>query len=206
MLDLTKPIIALTFDDGPVPTHDTPTQILDTLERYKLQATFFYCGATINDVTAHEIKRAYSLGHEIGNHTTHHHDLTTLSDLALKEEVITTATLLHNITNLTHFLVRPPYLNYNDHVLETIDAPLIGASVDSKDWSGIPPEQIIHNVLSQVTDGDIVLMHENQPHTATALKTLIPALLQEGYQITTVSKLMEAKGTPLHKGQLYNRA
>lgn len=201
-----KKFIALTFDDGPVKNENFAYEILNTLEAYHLNATFFYCGANITDETAQEIIRSYKMGNEIGNHTTHHEDLTKLSDADLKSEIETTANLLHKITHLNHFLVRPPYLSYNDHLLKTIPAPLIGARVDSKDWSGIEPELIIHNVLSNVTDGDIILMHENQRHTATAIKTLIPNLLQLGYQITTVSQLMAAKGVTLSSGQMYSHA
>ena len=205
-LNASHPIIALTFDDGPVQEYSYAYEILNTLEYYHLNATFFYCGNAINAETTKEIKYAYALGNEIGNHTTHHLDLTQLSVLDLESEVLTTANLLHQITDITQFLVRPPYLSCNDDLLHLVKAPLIGASVDSRDWSGIEPKEIIHNILSQVVDGAIILMHENQHYTPIAVKTLIPTLLNLGYQITTVSKLMSAKGITLSNGQFYNHA
>lgn len=206
MLTSKKPMIALTFDDGPIENKSYGYEILNILKQYGLNATFFYCGSQINNETAKEIAYSYALGNEIGNHTTHHLALTDLSDANLKSEVETTAKLLHKITDLTQFLVRPPYLACAERVFKLIDAPLIGASVDSKDWSGIEPELIIKNVLTHVTDGSIILMHENQVHTVTALKTLIPKLLELGFTITTVSKLMQAKGIPLTNNRLYEHA
>lgn len=206
MLNPNKPTIALTFDDDPVDNPNTAHEILDILEAYHINATFFYCGSSINNSTVEKIKRSYLMGNEIGNHTMHYQDLTKLSDDDIRTEVEDAARLLHNITHLTHFLVRPPYLNYNENLLNIINEPLISASLDSKDCFGIQPHTIIHNVLSQVTDGSIVLMHENQVHTVTALKTLIPSLLSAGYQITTVSNLMAQKNIILSKGRLYTHA
>lgn len=206
MLTSKKPSIALTFDDGPIADKNYGYEILNTLKQYGLNATFFYCGAQINAETAKEIAYAHELGNEIGNHTTHHLALTSLSDEDLKSEVETTAILLHEITHLAHFLVRPPYLACDERLFKLINAPLIGASVDSKDWSGIEPEVIIQNVLTNITDGSIVLMHENQVHTVTALKTLIPKLLELDFEITTVSKLMQSKGIVLTNNKLYEYA
>lgn len=210
MFTSTHPIAALTFDDGPMPLSNnhtsSATHILDTLKAYKLHATFFYCGNSINEDTACEVLSAYKQRHEIGNHTYHHLDLTTLSTAEIYEEYEQTRIQLTQITGLSSFLTRPPYLTCNHLVAESIPTPLIGASVDSKDWSGISSSEIIHNVLSQIHDGAIILMHENAPHTSKALPLLIPQLLQLGYNLTTVSHMMELKGNILSNGMLYHHA
>ncbi len=201
-----SPIAALTFDDGPVESSDTASQILDTLHTYHIKASFFYCGSAITKTTSSEILRAYKEGHEIGNHTYHHLDLTTLSKEAMLEEYTQTCNKLTQITGLTYFLTRAPYLSYNELLLQTLPSPLIGTSVDSKDWSGISASQIISHVLNHIHDGAIILMHENQPHTSTALPILIPQLLQLGYRLTTVSQMMQLKKQVLINGQVYNHA
>ncbi|MBP3886158.1 MAG: polysaccharide deacetylase family protein [Cellulosilyticum sp.] len=206
MFNLEHPMIALTFDDGPLFEGSTATEILNTLHQYNLHATFFYCGHSITPHTAPEILTAYQNGHEIGNHTYHHIDLTTLTSEEMIKEFELTQRKLSEITGLNHFLTRAPYLSYNDLLLQTLPTPFIGTSVDSKDWSGISAPQIIDHILTQIHDGAIILMHENQPHTSEALPILIPKLLELGYQFTTVSHLMQLKGHTLHNGKVYNQA
>lgn len=202
-LDPNKPIVALTFDDGPVSNSTSAFKILDTLEEYNAHATFFYCGASINAESEAEIKRAYEMGNEIGNHTTHHKDLTKLSKIEILSEVDSTAELLTDITGLEQFLVRPPYLSTNDIVLSTISSPLISASLDSGDWRGIDAETIISNVLNHIEDGAIILMHETLDTTAEAVKALLPILIERDYQVASVSEMMSAKGVILTSGKIY---
>ncbi len=207
-IDTSKPMIAFTFDDGPVGTADTATsvRIQNALAAAGQHATFFYWGNSLNKATEAEIKRAYDMGFEIGNHTHSHQDLTKLTAEKALDEVMKQADKLSAITGLEHFLVRPPYLSTNTTVKNTVREPMINCSIDSKDWAGATADQIINTINTQKKDGAIVLMHETYTSTATAMETLIPQLVAEGWQIVSVSELFKAKGLELKDGQVYNNA
>ena len=207
-IDTSKPMIAFTFDDGPVGTASTATsiRIQNALEASGQHATFFYWGQSMNAATEKEIKRAYDMGFEIGNHTSSHSDLSTLTPEKMLADIQKQADKLTAITGLEHFLIRPPYLSANTTVKNTVREPLISCSIDSKDWAGATAEQIINTINTQKKDGAIVLMHETYTSTATAMETLIPQLVAEGWQIVSVSELFKAKGLELKDGQLYTNA
>ncbi len=207
-IDPSKPMIAFTFDDGPIGTSDTSTsiRIQNALAASGQHATFFYWGSRINASNEAEIKRAYDMGFEIGNHTYSHPNLTTLSADKIYENYMQCADKLTTITGLQHFLVRPPYLATNTTVKNTVREPMINCSIDSKDWDGATTEQIINAINNNKKDGSIVLMHENYTTTATAMETLIPQLVAEGWQIVSVSELFKAKGLELKDGQVYTNA
>lgn len=207
-IDPSKPMIAFTFDDGPVGTADTATsiRIQNALAASGQHATFFYWGNSLNNLNAAEIKRAYDLGFEIGNHTSTHQDLSKLTAEKILTEVNTQAEKLSAITGLTNFLIRPPYLATNTTVRLTVPAPLINCSIDSKDWAGASAEDIITTINTQKKDGAIVLMHETSSATASAMEILIPQLVAEGWQIVSVSELFKAKGQEMWDGMVYNNA
>ena len=201
-------LMAFTFDDGPVGTADTATsiRIQNALAASKQNATFFYWGSRINTSTETEIKRAFDMGFEIGNHTESHSDLTTLTPEQVAEESTVCAEKLTAITGLKDFLVRPPYLSVNQTVCDALNAPIIHCSIDTRDWAGATAEEMIDTINNKKTDGAIVLMHENYASTAEAMEVLLPQLVAEGWQIVSVSELFKAKGLELKAGQIYNSA
>lgn len=205
-LDPNKPIIALTFDDGPVWNGSYASDILDVLEAYNVHATFFYCGVNISDTTKSEIARSFALGNEIGNHTTDHLDLTGMNAEKITYEINSTADLLTEITGLHNFLVRTPYCSSNETIFNTISTPLISAALDSKDYLGLSTDEIIDNVLNQAADGAIILMHEPLSTTSEAVKVIVPELIKRGYQIASVSEMMAAKGITMTSGKVYTHA
>ncbi len=204
-IDMDKPMVALTFDDGPIGLSEDSNakKILDVIEEYDAHCTFFYIGQNITESTEAEIKRAQSLGCEIGNHTWAHYDLTSRTAEQMLDDVNSTAEKLKEVTGLENFLVRPPYFGQNSLVGATIKQPLIAAQVDTVDWSNNSTEEIINKVFDNIVDGSIVLMHETMPNTAVAVETIIPELLERGYQLVTVSEMMKAKGVQMTSGRMY---
>ena len=207
-IDPSKPMIAFTFDDGPVGATSTSysIRIQDALAASGQHATFFYWGNHITKGNETEIKRAFDMGFEVGNHTYSHSDLATLTPEKMLEDVAKCAEKLTTITGLEHFLIRPPYLSTNQTVRSTMREPMINCSIDTKDWNGATAEQIINTINTQKKDGAIVLMHETYAATAEAMEILIPQLVAEGWQIVSVSELFKAKGMELKDGQVYNNA
>lgn len=200
--------ISFTFDDGPVGALDTSysIRIQNSLKQHNCSATFFYVGEKINEETAAEIRRAHDLGFEIGNHTVTHRDLTKLTPEEVQDEIRQTDEKISAITGVPVKLVRPPYLAMDARTAALIPYPMIGCSVDTKDYNLVPADEIIRTVLEEATDGCIILMHETYPDTAAAVEYLVPELTSRGHQIVSVSGLMSAAGKKLEPGRTYSHS
>lgn len=193
-IDPTKPVIALTFDDGPNTT--TTNQVLDLLEKYHVRASFFLIGNNINDESAKSVKRAYDLGCEINNHSKTHSYMDKMEAEDIKAEVQFVSDKVKEITGEPTVFFRPPYIAVNDTMYDSIDMPFI-CGVGCNDWDdSVTVERRLKILNRTVKDGVIILLHDAQGNDKTVelLDTLIPQLLEEGYQFATVSELFEAKG------------
>lgn len=193
-IDPTKPMIALTFDDGPNTT--TTAQVLDKLELYNVPASFFLIGNNINDASAEVVKRAYQMGCEIDNHSKTHSYMNSMTAEEIAEEVKFVSDKVEEITGEPTKFFRPPYIATSGDMYANIDMPFI-CGVGCNDWDNmVTVKERIENTLNQVQDGTIILLHDAQGNikTVEALDTIIPTLLEEGYQFVTVSELFEAKG------------
>ena len=204
-IDPEKPIVALTFDDGP--GGESTERILDVLEQYQIRATFFVQGKQVAKYPD-TVKRAFELGCQIGNHTYNHKDLTSLSDQEALEQLESVNDLVREQTGAGCALVRPPHGRgwKDERVLKLVPYPLIMWSVDTRDWSTRDPKQTIQSVLSEVQDGDIILLHDVYNETAEAVETFVPQLLEQEYQLVTVNEMFAAKGKELTAGHAYRNA
>lgn len=199
-IDPNKPMIALTFDDGPRAA--TTSAILDTLERYNAHATFFVLGQSV-DGNEDIIRRAQSLGCEIASHSFRHAKLASLSVTALEEDLSAARMKIASVTGKTPALMRPPYGTVTSRIISAAGAPIILWSVDTRDWEHRSARKIIRITLRKARDGAIVLMHDIHRPTAIANETLIPELIQRGFQLVTVSELAYYKGVRLEAGRAY---
>ena len=185
--------IALTFDDGPHPRY-TP-QILAILDEYNVKATFFTIG--VNAINYPETMSAIiEHGHEIGNHTYSHPHVSCLNSETLREEVEKCESAIYGLTDYKTKLFRPPEgLIDADvrRVLRSLDYKVILWDIDTHDWAHTSSADIAKNVITNVTSGDIILMHDyigyNSP-TPEALKLFIPELIKKGYKFVVVSELI----------------
>jgi len=193
-IDPTKPMIAITFDDGPNTT--TTVQILDLLEEYGVRASFFVIGDNINEKSGEVMKRAYDMGCEINNHSKTHQSMPSLTADVIKAEIEYTSNKVEEITGEPTKFFRPPYIAVNNTMYEQIDMPFI-CGYGCNDWeASVTAEMRATKTLEQAEDGAIILLHDFYGNSATveALKTIIPELKERGYQFVTVSELFEAKG------------
>ena len=199
-IDPNKPMVALTFDDGP--SVYTP-RILDVLEKYNQAATFFVVGYNAARYGS-TITRAYNLGCEIGNHTYNHPDLTTRSYNSIVNEMASVNSLIYNATGSYATVMRPPYGSHNSTVRSAMQVPLIMWSIDTLDWKTRNTWSTVNCVLNNVEDGDIVLMHDIHSPTISAVEILVPELVKRGYQLVTVSELAMYRGNGMKAGVAYH--
>ena len=209
-IDPSKPMVALSFDDGPVGigNNSTASRIHNALSDSGFHATFFYWGNRINFGNQNEIVQAYERDFEVANHTYSHPYLTNLSASEILHEYNQTADILRGLTGQTAFLVRPPYLAVNDTVKNTLPVPLINCGMDSADWNNASTADMVNRIQAAMQNGtlngQIVLMHENYETTAAAVEQLCPYLKANGWQVVTVSELFKAKEKEMYAGNVYN--
>ena len=195
----TQKTIALTFDDGPSSFTD---RLLDCLEANNAKATFFMVGKEILSFPD-EVKRMKALGCELGNHTYDHTDLATLSASDISSEISRVDQELVNLTGQGATVVRPPYGSVNDTVKATVGTPMILWSIDTLDWKTQDVQATVEEVMNNVQDGSIILMHDIYSTSVDAAEILIPQLIEDGYQLVTVHELAAAHGKELNPGITY---
>ena len=203
--DPDRPMVALTFDDGP--TEYTP-QVLDLLERYGARGTFFVIGRSLSEETRPVLQRMRDLGCDIGMHDLTHADLTRLSAPANVKRIERMRGLISAQIDggyETH-LLRPPFGKLNKAVrraCETAGAASVRWSVDTRDWSSKNPAAILKIVKKETKDGAILLFHDRLPSTVTALEAVIPYLQAQGYDLVTITELIESSGQHMEYGEDY---
>lgn len=189
-VDKNKKMVALTYDDGP--SKYTP-QLLDTLEQYDAVATFFVVGSRASTYEK-TLKREAALGCEIGNHTYDHKNITKISSKELKNQLSKTNAAIKKATGKTPKIMRPPGGAINNSAKKNLGMPAVIWSVDTLDWKTRSASRTTKAVLGHVQDGDIILMHDLHKAACEAAETIVPELIDEGYQLVTVSELAECRG------------
>ena len=198
-LDASRPMIALTFDDGPSKYTE---EILACLEKYGAKATFFVQGKSVSRYPD-AVKHAAQIGCEIGNHTWSHVKLTKTTTEDVVGQISNTNNAVYELTGVYPALFRPPYGAYNGTVLTAANMPAIMWSVDTLDWKTRDTEKTVESVKSSARDGSIILMHDIHAPTAPAAEQIIPYLLSQGYQLVTVSELLEVRKGGAQIGKAY---
>ncbi len=198
-VDPSKPMIALTFDDGPSIYTDG---ILDVLEANQSRATFFVLGNRVNSYKK-TVLRIGKLGCEIGNHSYDHAILGNNSVSKIRSEISKTDKKIKALTGNTPVLLRPPYGSIGNNLKKNAGKPMILWSVDTLDWKSRNASTVYQHVMSHAKDGDIILMHDLYFSTRAAAKRIIPELKKRGYQLVTVSELAYYRGIEWKAGERY---
>lgn len=135
------------------------------------------------------VKEISKKGHELGNHTWNHKDLTELSEEEIHKEIEKTNEVIQRATGKEPTVFRPPYGALNKEVYASINLPPVLWTVDTKDWKNHNAKKILNEVKKSVQDGSIILMHDIQGSTVEALPLVLEYLEAEGYECVTISKL-----------------
>jgi peptidoglycan/xylan/chitin deacetylase (PgdA/CDA1 family) len=195
--------VALTFDDGP---GDHTGVLLDMLAASDARATFFVLGSRVLEDDAGHLRRMVEEGHELGNHSFDHPDLTALSREGIREQLVQTQEVVRWRTGVEMRLMRPPYGATDGRVADvTRDAGLaqIMWDVDTFDWRHRRPAQTVR-LGEQAVPGSIVLMHDIHESTVAAVPELVDRLSEQGYALVTVSELFGDRS--LRPGNRYSDA
>ena len=191
-----RPMIALTFDDGPGEYTET---LLDTVEKYNIHVTFFMLGKNVEGRES-TIQRMVKLGCEIGNHTWDHQELPNMDLDSALQEFQKTDDALVKACGQAPTICRAPYGAITDEQISAVGKPFFMWSTDSLDWKLMDADADYNQIMndSSLGDGSVILMHDiHEPSVKCATEKLIPALIDQGYKLVTVSELAEAKDVTL---------
>ncbi len=190
----TQPYIAMTYDDGPHP-QNTP-RLLDMLRDRNIKATFYVIGRNV-DLYPAITRRIVAEGHEIGNHTYTHRNMTKLSNDAVRSELVKTREAIVRATGVQPRTLRPPYgallQTQREWIRSEFNYPTIMWSVDPRDWQRPGPSVVTSRIISGTTPGAIILAHDLHAPTVDAMPATLDGLLRKGYKFVTVSQLLAMK-------------
>jgi peptidoglycan/xylan/chitin deacetylase (PgdA/CDA1 family) len=147
-----------------------------------------------------------SEGHEIGGHSWSHKELTKLTDKEVRSQLVKVNNKINELTGLKPAIMRPPYGSYNDDVravASKLGLSAINWNVDTLDWKYKDAEYVYNATMKKLKSGNIILFHDIHPTTVDAMVRIIPDLIEEGYQLVTVSQLLTADGGNIVPGRLY---
>lgn len=179
--------IALTFDDGPHPYYTD--LLLDGLAERGVKVTFFLLGENIEgreDV----IRRMSEEGHLIGNHTFYHVDINSLSMEEACAEIRDTSEAIRAITGQQVEYVRPPYGNWNKELECQVMMIPVFWTLDTLDWKVKNTDRIVREVLEDVEENDVILMHDSYRTTVEAALRIVDELQKKGYEFVTADELI----------------
>jgi len=197
--------IAMTFDDGPHKTN-TP-RLLDMLKERRIHATFFLIGENVVE-NQEIVKRILAEGHEIGNHSWSHPQLSIMSDASVREQLQKTQDAITKASGLTPKLMRPPYGAFTARQRNWAHGEwgftVVLWDVDPQDWKYRNAEHVKKEILKAAVSGSIVLSHDIHKTTVDAMPEVLDTLAARGFKFVTVSQLIsmdrpKPKATPVPK-------
>lgn len=189
-VDTTEKKIAISFDAAWGNEHTKP--ILDILDKYQVKTTFFLVEFWV-DKFPEDVKEIAKRGHEIGNHSSTHPNMTEIPTDKMAAELKGVEGKIKALTGKTPTVFRPPFGAYDNALMEVAETngyQVIQWDVDSLDWKDISSEQIVERVCRNVKPGSIVLFHNNAEHVERYLPLILETLKAEGYTIVPVGELI----------------
>ncbi|MFE9243658.1 polysaccharide deacetylase family protein [Nocardiopsis sp. NPDC006938] len=191
--------VALTFDDGP---GEYTEELLDHLGEYDARATFYVLGSLVGEFPE-VVERTHAEGHEMGNHTWKHDDLTTLSADGVAKDLERTDQAVQEVTGEAPPTLRPPYGAMNGTVSDATEHPIILWDVDTMDWQSRDTSAVAEHALSETKQGSVVLFHDIHQSSVDAIPDVLEGLHDQGFHFVTVSEIF---GDGLRPGETHTDA
>ncbi|BDI33811.1 hypothetical protein CCAX7_58620 [Capsulimonas corticalis] len=187
--NLNRKEIALTFDDGPHAVYTL--KLLKILKQLHTPATFFVVGKQVEKFPT-LVQLEVIEGHEVGDHTYDHVNLTELTPDLVEYEMDRCDRAIKNVTGSSVRFIRPPGGDYNQTVLSAASRRGYVTALwtdDPGDWARIPSDVILQRSLDRLENGAILLLHDGIPETLDILPQLINEARARGYKFVTLSQL-----------------
>lgn len=191
-VDTQEPKISISFDAAW--GNDDTSRILEILAKHNIHATFFMTGGWVESYPD-DVRAIYEAGHDLGNHSQNHKNMSQLSDTEIRDEIMSVHKKVKELTGYEMFLFRPPYGDYDNEVITGVLScgyyP-IQWSIDSLDWKDYGVDDIISRICDSkhLDGGAIILCHNGAKYTADALDNLLTQLQEKGYQLVPISELI----------------
>ena len=200
------PKVSLSFDAawGNEDTND----LLSILAKHNIKTTFFMTGGWVESYPE-DVKAISDAGHDMGNHSENHKQMSQLSAEECKDEIQKVHDKVKELTGKDMFLFRPPYGDYNDTLIEAANGlgyHVIQWDVDSLDWKDYGADAIVSKVVDHphLGNGSIILMHNGATYTKDALEQVITGLTDKGYEIVPISELIYTENYEMdHEGRQF---
>lgn len=203
-VDQKEPKISLSFDAA-WGNEDTSI-ILSILKKHNVKATFFMTGGWVEKYPE-DVKAIAKAGHDLANHSENHKQMSTISGVECKKELMDVHEKVKKLTGVSMTLFRPPFGDYNDNLIKIANEcgyHVIQWDVDSLDWKDYGAEDIVKKVCTHkhLGNGSIILCHNGAKFTKDALDKMITTLTEKGYQLVPISKLIFTKNYEMdHEGR-----
>ena len=152
------------------------------------------------------VRRIAAEGHQVGNHSYDHAQLDSLTCEQALADLRKNDDLLRELLGEGDYWVRPPYGLCSDSEAAHLTVPLVNWSVDTEDWKSKDADKIVDIIYRQVSDGDIILLHDRYQNTVDAVLRAVPHLQEQGYVFVTVAELLALRGVTPEPGVTYRRA
>ena len=194
----------MTFPWGNEDTND----LLSILAKHNVKTTFFMTGGWVESYPE-DVKAISDAGHDLGNHSENHKQMSQLSAEECKDEIQKVHDKVKELTGKDMFLFRPPYGDYNDTLIEAANGlgyHVIQWDVDSLDWKDYGADAIVYKVVDHphLGNGSIILMHNGATYTKDALEQVITGLTDKGYEIVPISELIYTENYEMdHEGRQF---
>ncbi|MCI8584953.1 MAG: polysaccharide deacetylase family protein [Lachnospiraceae bacterium] len=198
------PKVAISFDAA-WGNEDT-ADLLSILDQYQVKTTFFMTGGWV-EAYPDDVKAIAEAGHDLGNHSENHKQMSQLGTAECKEEIQKVHDRVKELTGKEMTLFRPPYGDYNDTLIAAANElkyHVIQWDVDSLDWKDYGADSIVSKVLDHehLGNGSIILMHNGAKYTKDALPRVIAGLQEKGFEIVPISELIYTENYEMdHEGR-----
>ena len=172
-VDTTEKKVSISFDAAW--GNEQTKSLLETLDKYKVKATFFLVGDWVRKYPD-DVKAIANAGHDVGNHSNTHPYMTQIGIDKMKEEIESCSADIEQLIGKKTTLFRPPYGDYDNNVVDTVNnlgMYCVQWDVDSLDWKGLSKEEMCSRIKNNIQSGSIVLMHNGGENTPDALPSMI---------------------------------
>ena len=200
--------VALSFDAAW--GNDDTQRILDILEKHNVKVTFFMTGEWVRKYPE-DVKKIAAAGHDLGNHSENHKQMTKLTKEQCKEEIMKAHNRVKELTGIEMELFRPPYGDYNNMVVgvaRECGYYTIQWDVDSLDWKDYGVDSIVKKCTEHknLRKGSIILLHNGAKYTPDALERIILGLKEKGFELVPISQLIHrGEYTIDHEGRQHKK-